>query len=408
MLISFPASPPKRPVYDELIKPHERQILFYDFRRKVPDVAPLKRVGRAPTPRGAELSKQAIIATSKKPKSKQVFISVPVPKIEIHEDLPAPLLVARLDATLPPPPAPPAPRKFVPPRPLKKEPRLPIQTPVLEAPPSSAPASAAISPPLPAPTLTFSVAVPVRSAPEALTAHSGNAKADIAVASLHPSPNADSPVPNGERPARFSKAPTEGAAASGAANPTDSLTVPDLTIRQPKPETTLPAPHLATPTQAILYAERVRIPLSTLSVPLRPANRMIPPAVDARFQGRNVYTIVIPMEHMPSYAGDWIMWFADRQSKPGETPVIRAPVPFRKLEPIDQPAPSSRIGERIQFAATLNKKGRLDGITLITRTTPAAQRAVFEDVTSWEFQPATRDGVPVDVDVFLEIPFRLP
>ena len=27
------------------------------------------------------------------------------------------------------------------------------------------------------------------------------------------------------------------------------------------------------------------------------------------------------------------------------------------------------------------------------------QRAVFQDVTSWEFRPATRDGSPVDVDV---------
>jgi len=134
---------------------------------------------------------------------------------------------------------------------------------------------------------------------------------------------------------------------------------------------------------------------------------MIPQSVDARFRGRNVYTIVIPMEHMPAYSGDWIMWFADRESKPGETPVVRAPIPFQKLEPVDQTA-TNRTGARIQFAAILRKDGKLDGTTLVTQANPAVTRAVFEDVTAWEFRPASRDGVPVDVDVVIEIPFRLP
>lgn len=135
---------------------------------------------------------------------------------------------------------------------------------------------------------------------------------------------------------------------------------------------------------------------------------MIPQAVDVQFQGRNVYTIVIPMEHMPAYAGDWIMWFAERDTKLGETPVMRAPVPFRKLEAVDEQSASARIGQRIQLAATLDKNGKLDGVTLMSTTTPSVQRAVFQDINSWEFQPATRNGAPVDVDVYLEIPFSLP
>jgi hypothetical protein len=33
---------------------------------------------------------------------------------------------------------------------------------------------------------------------------------------------------------------------------------------------------------------------------------------------------------------------------------------------------------------------------------------VIQDLASWEFKPATRDGAAVDVDVVLEIPFSLP
>ena len=162
-------------------------------------------------------------------------------------------------------------------------------------------------------------------------------------------------------------------------------------------------------TEEILYTQRVRTnPAATLSVPLRPSSRMIPAAVDARFKGRNVYTIVIPMEHIPEYDGDWILWFADHGAKGGQTPVMRAPIPFRKRERIDKPAADERTKQRIQFSASLGSNGKLDNITLLSKVPVPLQRAVFDDVSSWEFQPATSDGVPISVDVVLEIPFSLP
>jgi hypothetical protein len=39
---------------------------------------------------------------------------------------------------------------------------------------------------------------------------------------------------------------------------------------------------------------------------------------------------------------------------------------------------------------------------------PDLERAVIQDLASWEFKPATRDGAPVDVDIVIEIPFSLP
>ena len=402
MLVTIPSSSIERPVYDELIKPNEHKILYYDFRRKTPEVRPTRKVGSAREPRGAELSRQTIIATSPKPKSKQVFISVPVPKIRIQEDMPAPILVERLNSIAVAPPPRPKPRQFIPPKPSKAPPKLPIQTPVVDA---QAPAlvSPTMSSPLAPPRLALAeVAAPPKPARVAPKTQTGNANADIAVASLHPTENADAPVPNGDRPGQFSKAPVQGETASGDASSSAALTVPDLTIRNVKPEA---APKIAT--EEILYTERVRnIPLATLSVPLRPSSRMIPPAVDAQFKGRNVYTIVIPMEHIAAYTGDWILWFADRGSKGGETPVVRAPVPYRKVEPVNQAPPNERTRERIQLSATLGKNGKLDGITLLTKVPAAVQHAVFTDVTSWQFQPATSDGVAVDV--VLEIPFSLP
>lgn len=406
LTVSLPATVAERPVYEELIKPNQHKIIFYDFRRKTPNVNPVKKFGRAHEPRGAELSRQAIIATSRRPKSSQVFISVPAPKIEIPLDIPAPLMIARLDTIPPVPPPPPQrikPRQFVPPKPAKQAPKLPIPTPVLDL-PAPAVTIPQVTSPVEMSQLTLpKVSLPPKKAPESTDVHHGNATADIAVASLHPAENAAARVPNGERPGKFSKAPTQGEASSGDANGRTALTVPDLTIRNAKPEA---APKIAT--ESILYTERVRsIPMSTLSVPLRPSSRMIPPAVDAQFKGRNVYTIVIPMEHIPAYSGDWILWFADHAAKSGETPVVRAPVPFRKIEPVEQAA-GGRTTQRILLTATLGRAGKLERVVLLTQTTTAIQHAVFDDVTSWQFQPATSDGVAVDIDVVLEIPFSLP
>lgn len=398
LTVRFPATQVQRPVYDEFIKPNEHKILFYDFRTKAPDINPTARLGRAKQPRGAELSRQTVIASSPKPKSTQVLISVPLPKIQVSQDIPAPLMVVQMATVSAPPP--PAPKRFVPPKPSQQPPKLPMRTPVLD---TQIPAlSTPVAPPLPmVPRMTFSeVAAPPQKAPESITPKAGDAKADLAVASLHPVENADTPIPVGERPGKFSKAPAQGDAASGEPNGR-ALTVPDLTVRNPLPEAN---PKIAT--EEIRYAERVRsVPVSTLSVPLRPSSRMIPAALDALFRGRSVYTIVIPMEHIPAYTGDWILWFADRGAKEGETPVVRAPVPMRKMEPVDQNPSGGRTRERIQFSARLGKNGKLEGIAVLTKTNAAIQRAVFEDMTSWDFQPATSDGVAVDVDIVLEVPF---
>ena len=64
-------------------------------------------------------------------------------------------------------------------------------------------------------------------------------------------------------------------------------------------------------------ADRLRsLPVSTLSVPLHPASRTIPASIEGRFRGRNVYTMVIPIENLAEYSADWIIWFAERDPKP--------------------------------------------------------------------------------------------
>jgi hypothetical protein len=451
-LISPQTSVSQRPIYDEIIRPDEHKIVWYDYRKPVlPDVDATKRIGTFPVPRGKEMSREVIIATAPKAQSNKQLIWLPIPKVEIKQDLPMPNLIARTAMSVPAPPPPPAPKKpekpqvqgppapqpnlspaepkgdvnraqerpvqaleipkprkdFVPPPPPKQEARLTIPVQPADIPLPDASIVGASSPKNVLPdglgtqALSKGIAPPPTAPPGPVTTP-GNAKVDMAVAGLHPTDKLNGPLPSGARPGEFSKAPIVGETATGEVK--GGLSVPDLSIREDR--TKVEPPHVEPSRKTVLYAEKVRsIPMTTLSVPLRPASRTIPQQIDARFQGRLVYTMVVPIENLPDYSGDWILWFAEREQKPGSSPLVRAPLPLRKVEPVETLLPGARTEFRIQIAAVIRKDGKIDEVSLLGKAGPAFAPAIIQDIGSWEFKPATRDGAPVDVDVILEIPF---
>jgi hypothetical protein len=453
-LIPSQNSVSKRPIYEEIIQPDQHKIVWYDYRKPVlPDVDAPQRIGTFPKPRGRELSRDVIIATAPKATSNKQFIWLPVPKVEIKQDLPAPNLIARAATaiTAPPPPEPkkpekpqvvgtpapqpnlsppqpngdvnraqerpvqaidvPKPRKaFVPPAPSKQEPRLivPVQTAEVPMPDASIVGTSSARNALPeglgTAALSKGVAPPPNAPPGPMTT-AGNAQVDIAIAGLNPAEKLTGPLPTGSRPGEFSRAPIVGEPATGEVK--GGLSVPDLTIREDRSKAE--PPRVEPLRKTVLYAEKVSsIPVTTLSVPLRPSTRTIPRQIDARFQGRFVYTMVVPIENLPDYSGDWILWFAEREQKPGNMPLMRAPIPLRKLEPVETLVPGARTEFRILIMAMIRKDGKIDGISLLSNAGPAFAQAVIQDLASWEFKPATRDGAAVDVDVVLEIPFSFP
>ena len=84
------------------------------------------------------------------------------------------------------------------------------------------------------------------------------------------------------------------------------------------------------------------------------------------------------------------------------------PSPFEKLSLLKRRWGGSRTELRVQIAAFIKRNGRIDGLSLLRSLSPDLEQTVIQDLASWEFKPATRDGVPVDVDVVFEIPFSLP
>jgi hypothetical protein len=442
-----------KPIYDTLIKPEENKIVWYSPpKKKLPDVSAQRRIGTLPVARAPLKSEIAIIATAPKPKSVKQFIFQPVPKIQIKQDLRAPNFIAKAAMSIPAPPPPPEPKPkvnkpetegvkapvpnisppnpvgdvsksadantkpleipkppkvFVPPPPSQRPARavIPVQTADVPLPDASltgaATARGALPPGLGAPSFSQGLPPPP-NAPAGPANSTGNAKVDIAVIGLRPDKGQ---VPEGSRPGQFAQAPNVGEVATGEVR--GGFGVPNLTLHDDRKA--VAPPHVDPPRQVVLYSDRLRsLPVSTLSVPLHPASRTVPASIEGRFRGRNVYTMVIPIENLAEYSSDWIIWFAERDSKPGDVLNMRAPIPLRKFESVEAVPPGARTELRVQLAGVITKEGKLEVQSLLRNLAPAVESAVLRDVQSWEFKPATQDGAPVDIDVVLEIPFSLP
>jgi len=146
---------------------------------------------------------------------------------------------------------------------------------------------------------------------------------------------------------------------------------------------------------------------NTLSAPLPPSSRNIPKLIEERFRGRIVYTMLLPMKGLPGYAGDWTIWFAEREQVEGggSAAPMRAPLPIRKPIRADVTAREISPGV-IQFSATMNKTGKMDFVAVIGGA-GTARDAAIKDLENWEFLPALRNREAVDIDLIVEIPFGI-
>jgi TonB family protein len=68
---------------------------------------------------------------------------------------------------------------------------------------------------------------------------------------------------------------------------------------------------------------------------------------------------------------------------------------------------SERIEGKVQITGVIRANGRVDLLRILKGVDPRLDRSAEEALMKWEFAPAERDGVPVEVDLVAEIPFLL-
>jgi TonB family protein len=232
----------------------------------------------------------------------------------------------------------------------------------------------------------------------------------MAIVGLNPSASAPAPPPDGARNAQFSAAPQprraggRDAAADGAA-----LTVPGLLIRRDVADAKPTAMVRASATQAanLRAALRSTLPATPIAGP-HPSAIRVSSAPEALWHGRDTYAMSVQMPNITSYSGSCLIWFAERREESETGGPLSPPVPRHIVDPKYFPAAmADRVEGKVRLVAVIRKDGRVDSVSLLRHLDDRLDRSAADAMQKWQFEPALRDGQPVDVDALIEIPFRL-
>lgn len=408
--------------YKMAIEGKEQKLFWYQFKKELPKVSPVETRRERRPPMITTVAKQEIVASPPKAPPRKQIVWTPAPDITPPPVENLPNLLA-LSVKLPtktfvapaqpkpkevelPPDAPQASltKRFVPPLltvPKKlAEPEVPSDAPQASVNPRQtfiAPVAA------PAPLREIAVAEPPPS---------------IAIVGLNPVDLSTVTLPSASSPAQFAAAP-ELRLKGVEPVPTgrSGLTVPDLSVGNNKDtRINLLAEAFAAPTSERTSREAMRLARGGAPIPNeqplpitpRAAAMKVSGAPDPRFNGRDTYVMAIQMPNLTSYSGSWLMWYADKTARSTGLAPIAAPTPHRKVDPkYIATAAAERIEGKVQLYCTINKAGEVSKVEIVRGLDDRLNASAVEALGKWEFYPATREGEPVDVDVLVEIPFRL-
>lgn len=236
-------------------------------------------------------------------------------------------------------------------------------------------------------------------------------EATLAIVSLFPARETPIPAPESSQRAGFSQGPQQRADGGDSRSENSLLSVPGLLVRNGSNDTkpTLLA-NLPSPTsQANLRAAARSVPVQRSGSPSDPPAMHVTNPPDPRLAGRLVYSIAIQMPNVTSYSGSWIVWFAEREPFHDQTiPNMQAPRPLRKVDPKYIPAAlDEKVEGKVRLAAVIRKDGRVDHVELLQHLDTRLDQSSLEALAKWEFEPAVRNGAPIDVDAVFEIPFHI-
>jgi TonB family protein len=130
----------------------------------------------------------------------------------------------------------------------------------------------------------------------------------------------------------------------------------------------------------------------------------------AVFGGRRFYSLTMNMPNLNSAGGSWVIRFAELKQDPDSPAAdISQPAATRKVDP---GYPSQLIRENVAGTVILYAVIRADGtvgnVRVLNGVDNRLDRFAIDAVSQWKFQPATKNGSPVDVEATFKIPFHPP
>jgi TonB family protein len=131
------------------------------------------------------------------------------------------------------------------------------------------------------------------------------------------------------------------------------------------------------------------------------------------FGDRKVYSLFLNMPNLNSGGGSWIIRFAALKTDAGASAdnaasaELSAPVATTKVDPA-YPLQLMRqnVAGTVILYAIIHADGTVGSVRVLRSVDERLDRFAGEAISKWQFQPAARNGTPVDVEATFWIPFR--
>jgi TonB family protein len=137
----------------------------------------------------------------------------------------------------------------------------------------------------------------------------------------------------------------------------------------------------------------------------------------AVFGDRKFYSLTLNMPNLNSAAGSWVIRFAELNHDSGNqysnrdagaaTADLSQPMATRKVDPA---YPIQLMRENVRgtviLYAVIHADGTVGDVRVLRGVDERLDRYASEALARWQFQPATKNGTPVDVEATFQIPFR--
>jgi TonB family protein len=124
------------------------------------------------------------------------------------------------------------------------------------------------------------------------------------------------------------------------------------------------------------------------------------------FGSRKSYAMLLNMPNLTSAVGSWVVRYAELTPTHDKSD-ISAPVALNKVDPA---YPPDLIRDRVQgtvvLYAVIRANGTVDSVRVLDSVDQRLDQSAISALTRWRFRPGTKQGVPVDVEAVVQVPFR--
>ncbi len=152
-----------------------------------------------------------------------------------------------------------------------------------------------------------------------------------------------------------------------------------------------------------------RPPRGTSERPMQPADSSKLSEVEKTvFGNRKFYSLTLNMPNLNSAGGSWVIRFAEMKQDPKAPAAdISQPIATRKVDPAyPTQLMSQNVSGTVILYAIIHADGTVGGVRILRGVDARLDQFASQAVTQWQFEPATKNGSPVNVEATFHIPFH--